>query len=112
MSQRADIAGLVLAGGQSSRFGSNKALALLGGETLAGRMVRVMRGQCAHVALSAREALLGPEVLTLADPAGVAPGPLAGVLAGLRWAKSAGAAWLVTAPCDAPLLPEDFPLRL
>jgi molybdenum cofactor guanylyltransferase len=106
------IAGLVLAGGQSSRFGGNKALALLNGETLAGRMLRIMSGHCGQVALSASEPLLGPDVLTLADPPGVPAGPLAGVLAGLLWAKSIGAEWLVTAPCDTPLLPEDFAAQL
>ncbi|HEV7691647.1 MAG TPA: molybdenum cofactor guanylyltransferase [Hyphomonadaceae bacterium] len=106
------IAGLVLAGGQSSRFGANKALALLNGETLAARMARMMRGHCGHVALSAKAPLPGMDVLTLADPPGMPAGPLAGVLAGLRWAKAVAADWLVTAPCDTPLLPEDFPARL
>jgi len=106
------IAGLVLAGGQSSRFGANKALALLNGEPLAARMARLLNVHCGHVALSASEALLGPDVSFLVDPPGTPAGPLAGVLAGLRWAKDAGAEWLVTAPCDTPLLPEDFAARL
>ncbi len=44
----------------------------------------------------------------LHDPPGAMPGPLAGVLAALDWAQSLGAAWLVTAPCDTPLLPNDL----
>jgi molybdenum cofactor guanylyltransferase len=112
MSDHSRIAGLVLAGGQSSRFGSNKALALINGETLAARMLRLLSVHCGQVALSATEQLLGPDTPTLADPSGAPAGPLAGVLAGLRWAKSIGAEWLVTAPCDAPLLPEDFLARL
>ena len=112
MADLSRIAGLVLAGGQSSRFGGNKALALLDGETLAGRMARLLGLHCVQVALSAAEPLLGPDVLTLADPPGVAAGPLSGVLAGLRWASAIGAEWLVTAPCDTPLLPEDFAARL
>ena len=106
------IAGLVLAGGQSSRFGSNKALARLDGETLAGRMARLMRRHCGAVALSANEALPGLDLPVLSDPSDAPAGPLAGVLAGLRWAGSLQATWLVTAPCDTPLLPEDFPARL
>lgn len=50
------------------------------------------------------------ERMTLADPAGAPDGPLAGVLAGLRWAESAH--WLATIPCDAPLLPDDLVTRL
>src|SRR5262245_20662240 len=112
MSDPTGVAGLVLAGGRSSRFGVNKALALLDGETLAARMARLRRAHCGHVALSAGEALPGLDLPVLADPPEVPAGPLAGVLAGLRWAASLGAEWLVTAPCDTPLLPGDFPVQL
>src|SRR5262245_4773422 len=112
MGSRSDIAGLVLAGGKSSRFGSNKALAMLNGETLAGRMVRLLGAHCGHVALSAKEKLLGRFVPALPDPAGTPAGAMSGVLAGLEWAEFIGARWLVTAPCDTPLLPEDFSVRL
>jgi molybdopterin-guanine dinucleotide biosynthesis protein A len=40
------------------------------------------------------------------------PGPLAGVLAGLVWAKTRGFDYLATAPCDAPLLPPNMFARL
>src|SRR5689334_23373453 len=109
MNDRSTIAGLVLAGGQSSRFGGNKALAVLDGETLAGRMARLLGAHCSHVALSANAPLPGIDLPTLPDPPGAQAGPLSGVLAGLRWAKSLGAQWLVTAPCDTPLLPDVFP---
>ena len=41
-------------------------------------------------------------------------GPLAGVLAGLDWAAETvtGCAWLLSAPTDAPFLPEDLVSRL
>jgi molybdenum cofactor guanylyltransferase len=112
MSDPKSLAGLVLAGGQSSRFGANKAIALLNGEPLAARMAQLMRAHCGHVALSASQPLPGLDIIALPDPPEVPAGPLAGVLAGLRWAASLGAQWLVTAPCDTPLLPEDFPVRL
>lgn len=48
----------------------------------------------------------------MADPAGLPDGPLSGVLAGLIWARGAGAEILVTLPCDAPLVPADVSLRL
>jgi molybdenum cofactor guanylyltransferase len=108
MIERAQIAGLVLAGGQSRRFGGQKALAMLGGETLAARMRRMLRRDCEFVAISGPEDLLGLACPALSDPPGVPTGPLAGVLAGLCWASSLGAEWLVTAPCDTPLLPDDF----
>jgi molybdopterin-guanine dinucleotide biosynthesis protein A len=39
-------------------------------------------------------------------------GPLASLTAGLRWAQSRGAAFLLTLPCDAPFLPVDLVGRL
>ena len=45
---RDDLTGVLLVGGASSRFGSPKALARLGGETLAERTWRVLGEACAH----------------------------------------------------------------
>jgi len=39
-------------------------------------------------------------------------GPLAGILAGLTWARSIGANSLVTIPVDTPFFPNDFVARL
>lgn len=112
------IVGLVLAGGRSSRYGSEKAVARLDGETLLERALAVLRGDCAALAVSARPdsgaaALasdLGLPVLPDAD--GAPDGPLAGVAAGLRWAAGLGAEALVTLPCDLPRAPTDLVGRL
>ena len=48
----------------------------------------------------------------LPDLDGVPSGPLAGVHAGLVWARAAGASWLATSPCDTPLIPKDLIARL
>ena len=48
----------------------------------------------------------------LPDAVHAPAGPLAGVVAGLRWAAEGGAAWLATAPCDTPLIPKDMIARL
>jgi molybdopterin-guanine dinucleotide biosynthesis protein A len=45
---RDDLTGVLLVGGASSRFGSPKALARLGGETLAERAWRVLGEACRH----------------------------------------------------------------
>jgi len=110
------IAGLVLSGGRSSRFGGEKAAALLGGKPLLEWAVERLRAVCAEIAVSARpgseaEALAGP-LLVLHDRAGDPDGPLAGVRAGLQWAKGIGAEALAVSPCDAPLLPADLYPRL
>ena len=101
------IAGVLLAGGRSSRFGREKAVEPLGdGLVLMDVGVRTLQGACDVVAVAAREgsgaaghaAKLGLPVLP--DPYGVAAGPLAGVLAGITWARNQGATTLVTCPCD------------
>ena len=45
----------------------------------------------------------------LADASGDFPGPLAGILAGLR---AASTPWLAVVPCDSPRLPLDLVERL
>ena len=49
------ILGAVLAGGQSTRFGSDKALAELDGSTLLTRAVDLLAGWCEHVVVVGRE---------------------------------------------------------
>jgi molybdopterin-guanine dinucleotide biosynthesis protein A len=48
----------------------------------------------------------------LHDHPGDAAGPLAGVRAGLLWARDCGARRIAVSPCDAPLLPADLFARL
>jgi molybdopterin-guanine dinucleotide biosynthesis protein A len=110
--------GMVVAGGRSTRFGGEKAVALLQGRPLLLWAVRRLRRSCGEVAVNARpgtetEALARAEGLqVLHDAPGDPDGPLAGVKAGLAWAKARGAALLAVSPCDAPLLPHDLFDRL
>jgi molybdenum cofactor guanylyltransferase len=111
------ILGLILAGGRSTRFGSEKAVAAHLGRPLIAH-VRDALAPCAAVAVSARDdsgaaawaAVRGLEVLP--DPPGAPDGPLSGVREGLRWARRRGAVVLATAPCDTPRLPQDVVPRL
>lgn len=114
----AGVAGVVIAGGRSVRFGGEKAVALLAGRPLLSWAVQRLAASCAAVAVNVRP---GTEAYVLAqtqglmllhDAPGDAAGPLAGVKAGLNWAKSRGARWLAVSPCDAPLLPQDLYVRL
>ena len=112
------LAGIVLAGGRSVRFGGEKAAAPLAGTPLLLWAVRRLARSCGAVAVNARagteaEALARVAALpVLHDEAGDAAGPLAGVKAGLVWAQARGALSLAVSPCDAPLLPEDLFARL
>ncbi len=112
------VVGVVIAGGRSTRFGGEKAVAPFRGEPLLLRAARRLREACFEVAVNARsgsEAVLvaGAAGLPLLfDAAGDPDGPLAGVKAGLRWARQRRATALAVSPCDVPLLPEELFVRL
>ncbi|MBH0114204.1 molybdenum cofactor guanylyltransferase [Novosphingobium sp. YJ-S2-02] len=100
------ILGAVLAGGQSQRFGSDKALAEIGGRTLLSRAVDSLAGWCDHVLVIGRESGPAP---TVPDWPHAGMGPLAGLAAALRYAQDQGYAQVLTIPVDAVGLPEDLP---
>lgn len=110
------VAGLALSGGRSSRFGGEKAAALLDGKPLLTWTAERLQAACAPVAVSARPGseaeVLAGAMPVLHDRAGDPDGPLAGVRAGLEWARGIGARALAVSPCDAPLLPADLYPRL
>jgi molybdopterin-guanine dinucleotide biosynthesis protein A len=113
---RPTIAGVVLAGGRSSRMGGrDKAFALLAGVPLIDRVTARLRPQVREGAISAgadrsRFAALGVPVL--ADPVAGMPGPLAGLLAGLKWAGERAFTHVATAAVDTPFFPMDLVARL
>jgi molybdopterin-guanine dinucleotide biosynthesis protein A len=113
------IAGLLLAGGRSRRFGSDKADAQLGGTSLLARGIARLKPQVGSLAISANApaSLFADYGLpVLADDQGdeVYAGPLAGVLAGLDWALRLAPTprWLLTAAVDTPFFPENLADRL
>lgn len=113
---REAVAGLVLAGGGGRRMGGrDKAFLDLGGEPLVARVVARLAPQVAAVAISSNRpedvfAFLGLPVL--ADDGGRRVGPLAGLLAGLAWARDLGFTHLQTVAVDTPGFPADLVARL
>ena len=110
-------AGIILAGGHSSRMGHDKAFALLGGQTLLAHVVASLEPQVEAILINssgeaARFASFGHPVL--ADYIPGHHGPLAGILTGLLWAKHSlpHVTHLLSAPCDIPGLPCDIGARL
>jgi molybdopterin-guanine dinucleotide biosynthesis protein A len=91
-----DLTGILLVGGASSRFGSQKAFARFGGETLAERAWRLLGEVCAERIAVGR--LAGLPFPALADEG---TGPVAAIAAGLRGAEHDVA---VVIPVDMPLL--------
>lgn len=106
----ANVAGIVLCGGQSRRMGRPKAWLPFGEEVLLQRVVRVLSQVVAPVVVvsAAGQELprLPPEVIITNDEH-EALGPLAGLAAGLRAVPESTEAVFLSA-CDAPLLKPEF----
>lgn len=103
---------MILAGGLARRMGGgDKALAVLDGRPLLSHIIERFRPQVGSLALSANgdPARFAPWKLpVIADPIPGVAGPLAGILAGLRWA----AADVISTSGDTPFLPLDLVERL
>ncbi len=100
------ILGVVLAGGQSARFGSDKALAELGGRTLLARAFDALSGFCELVVVAGRER--GPGHRCIPDWPHPHMGPLGGIAAGLRFARDEGYESVLTCGVDSVRLPENL----
>ncbi|MEL6415545.1 MAG: molybdenum cofactor guanylyltransferase [Pseudomonadota bacterium] len=114
-SKRFDLPCMILAGGQSRRFGSNKAFAQFRGARLIDSLLERIEDQTAGpIAINAPSgAGLGDLNLPLvADLLSGSLGPLAGIHAALNWAEQAGYAAVLTSPVDTPLLPKNYVERL
>ena len=99
------ILGVVLAGGQSSRFGSDKALAELGGQTLLARAVDRLSGWCEYVIVAGRETGPAPCVPDWPHPA---MGPLGGIAAALHHARDERYDTVLSCGVDSVALPDDL----
>jgi molybdopterin-guanine dinucleotide biosynthesis protein A len=114
---RAQVTGLVLAGGLGRRMsadgaGVDKGLAPLRGRPMVAHVIERLAPQVGALLINAnrnadRYAAFGHPVIP--DAIEGYAGPLAGLHAGMRAATTP---WVVTAPCDSPFLPEDLVARL
>jgi molybdopterin-guanine dinucleotide biosynthesis protein A len=95
------LTGVLLVGGGSTRFGSPKALARIGDETLAERGWRVLAEACDEVIAVGKTADALPLPFQLVDDGTDARAPIYGVVAGLRAAAHDMAVFL---PVDCPLV--------
>ena len=98
------VLGAALAGGESSRFGSPKALAMVGGRTVVDRVVDALREVSPEVILIAND----PRVVAAAAPGrpddtpGL--GPLGGIVTALRRAESLGFPGALCVAADMPFV--------
>jgi len=111
-------AGLILAGGRGSRMGGgDKPLLPVGGRPMLAHVIERLRPQVERLVLNAngdpaRFVQYGLPVV--ADTIEGFAGPLAGILAGMRWsaANLAEARFMVSAAADTPFFPTDLVARL
>lgn len=102
---------VILAGGQSRRFGSSKAFARLNGACLIDVLIDRIRQQTSGpIAINTEEnpkwLKLGYPILS--DRLQGNLGPLAGIQTAMSWARDCGAKTVITTPVDTPILPDTF----
>lgn len=120
---RERITGVLLAGGQSRRMfeaaakAGDKGLLDIAGRPMLGHVIARLGPQVGRMVLNAngdpaRFAAFGLPIA--ADTVGGFVGPLAGVLAGMRWsaAHTPEATHIATVSTDAPFIPTDLVARL
>lgn len=112
------VLGVLLAGGQARRMGGgDKCLRMLGDRPLLAHVVARAAPQVDALLLNANGDPARFEAFALPVAADVVPdfaGPLAGVLTGLRWARThrPDLAWIATIATDTPFFPKDLVARL
>lgn len=110
------VAGVILAGGLARRMGGgDKALLEVAGQPLLAHVIERLAPQVDELVLNAngdpaRFARFGLPVVP--DTVEGFAGPLAGVLAGMRWAAGRGHEHVVSAAGDTPFFPADLVRRL
>jgi molybdopterin-guanine dinucleotide biosynthesis protein A len=109
---------VLLAGGLARRMGGgDKCLRPLGGRTILDHVIERLRPQARQLVINANgdpARFAGFGLPVAADAVDGFPGPLAGVLTGMEWARAhaPGIADIVTMPTDTPFPPRDLAARL
>jgi molybdopterin-guanine dinucleotide biosynthesis protein A len=103
------LLGAVLAGGASSRFGSDKALALFAGRPLIDHVISALTPQVAALVICGRDY---PGFARVDDLPVAGLGPLGGLCGALVHAAEHGFDAVLCAPCDMLGLPADLAARL
>lgn len=105
--------GAVLAGGRSSRFGSEKALAMLEGVRLVRRAAAALAGAVnMGVVVTADPAVAEAAALPSRKDRTPEAGPLGGLVTALEWAVELGAGGVLAVAGDMPFLTSSGLLRL
>ena len=107
------ISAIILSGGRATRMnGADKGLVLLNQKPLIEHVIERLKPQVTEILINANREILQYQAFgynVLQDEVPDFLGPLAGVSLGLQHAQHD---YLLTVPCDSPLLPHDLAKRL
>jgi molybdopterin-guanine dinucleotide biosynthesis protein A len=111
ISPTSSIAGYVMAGGQSKRFGQDKARVILGGETMLTRMCSLVNEVTGSVSVVAdRESRYADSGVWVVEDLWPGEGPLGGILTALLATQETdgGRKWNLIVSCDMPFLTREW----
>lgn len=100
--RRLRLLGAILAGGQSLRFGSDKALALYHGKPLIEHVAKALLPQVNELVVAGSD---HPPYRSVADWPDAGEGPLGGLCGALLYAEQHGYDAVLSTPCDAVSVP-------
>ena len=107
------ITGLILAGGRAQRMGGiDKGLIPFHGKALIESAIQVLKNQVSQILINANRNIAQYSTYgypVIVDEVPNYSGPLAGFSVGLKLCKTP---YLVTSPCDSPLMPPDLCSKL
>ncbi len=103
------LLGAILAGGQSRRFGSDKAAAVIDGIPLIEHVASRLRPQVEVLVVVGRQ---WPGIKNIADMPDAGMGPVGGLAGALVYAQRLGFDAVLSSGCDLPDLPPDLSVQL
>jgi molybdopterin-guanine dinucleotide biosynthesis protein A len=105
-----NVAGYVMAGGASRRFGADKALVEFGGKTLLARMCGLVETATGSVRVIAPRERYVDYGVAIVEDRWPDEGPLGGIITALRSTAASGAGqdWNLIVSCDMPFLTREW----
>ena len=102
-----NIIGVILAGGKSSRFGSDKSLIKLGNKTLIEHALSKIEKDFNEILIVSNQhefQILKKNIFVINDYIDGQLGPLVGILSAMKWVKQnkRNYKWIASFPCDTP----------
>ncbi len=109
MKSHKNVTGLILAGGQARRMGgTDKGLIMLEGRTMISYTIDALKPQVNSIMINANRNIDEYQAYgypVISDEMADYQGPLAGMASGLKHCETE---YIVTAPCDGPLLASNY----